>query len=132
MLSEAVIRGLEEKYKGLPDRERIQKYDAPVRALRIQEEEEKLLAKYVFSGKIEGLGVDVLQQGEHLKSKEDFVQLARSVCLVMKNSGKEQLIPAFFEECLASCKSCLSYDQTKVPFGPSSADHKRCCQSNRQ
>ncbi len=64
-----------------------------------------MLAKYVFS--------DVLKTGEKMGSRDDFVQLAKSVAFVMRNSGHENYIPVFFEELLNDCKSDLTYEQVK-------------------
>lgn len=96
VISEAEMRALEEKYKHLPEKERV---------LKVQEEVEKLLAKFVFS--------DVLKTGQQLASREDFLQLGKSVAFVMRNSGKEYLIPAFFEELLNCCKADLTHEQIK-------------------
>src|ERR1035437_8869209 len=75
VLSDSELKALEEKHKGLPEKERV---------LRIQEDVEKLLAKYVFS--------DVLKTGQQLAGKDDFLQLGKSVSFVMRNSGKEYFI----------------------------------------
>ena len=64
-----------------------------------------MLAKFVFS--------DVLKSSETLGTKEDFVQLGKSVAFVMRNSGKEHFIPDFFVELLNSCKPDLDYKQLK-------------------
>jgi hypothetical protein len=58
----------------------------------------------------------VLKTAEKLGGKEDFIQLAKSVALVIRNSGKDQHIHVFIEEVLNACKSSLSYDQVKVRF----------------
>ncbi len=74
-----------------------------------------MLAKYVFSGEPtqnEPM-VDVLKTGEKLSSRDDFVQLAKSVAFVMRNSGHEIYIPVFFEELLNDCKPDLTYEQVK-------------------
>lgn len=71
----------------------------------MQEETEKMLARYVFS--------DVLKTSQQLATKEDFNQLAKSVAFVMLNSGKEYLIPGFFTELLNTCKASLEYDKIR-------------------
>jgi hypothetical protein len=72
---------------------------------RVQEETEKILARYVFS--------DVLKTSEQLATKDDFSQLAKSVSFVMLNSGREYLIPTFFSELLNLCKPSLNYEKIR-------------------
>eukprot|EP00826_Nyctotherus_ovalis_P058118 TRINITY_DN7969_c0_g1_i1.p2 TRINITY_DN7969_c0_g1~~TRINITY_DN7969_c0_g1_i1.p2 ORF type:complete len:149 (+),score=72.16 TRINITY_DN7969_c0_g1_i1:438-884(+) len=72
---------------------------------RVQEETEKMLAKYVFS--------DVLKTSQQLATKEDFAQLAKSVAFTMLNSGKEYFIPTFFAELLNMCKADLDYEKIR-------------------
>lgn len=71
----------------------------------MEEEAEKMLAKYVFA--------DVLKTSQQLATKDDFSQLAKSVGFVMLNSGKEYLIPGFFTELLNACKASLEYDKIR-------------------
>ena len=58
----------------------------------------------------------MLKTAEKLGGKDDFIQLAKSVALVMRNSGKEHFIPTFVEEVMNACKPSLTYEQIKVCF----------------
>eukprot|EP00826_Nyctotherus_ovalis_P058121 TRINITY_DN7969_c0_g1_i6.p1 TRINITY_DN7969_c0_g1~~TRINITY_DN7969_c0_g1_i6.p1 ORF type:complete len:222 (+),score=121.70 TRINITY_DN7969_c0_g1_i6:174-839(+) len=96
VLSDAELKEIEKKYSDLPEKERI---------IKVQEETEKMLAKYVFS--------DVLKTSQQLATKEDFAQLAKSVAFTMLNSGKEYFIPTFFAELLNMCKADLDYEKIR-------------------